>query len=250
MTSNRTAKHLRTAVLTRTGRTSGLRLARAVHDSRHELCGIIAERRSTMILRSLRRESARGFLQKYGLSLLLSRVKQAVTSSGREAAVAAPTGVPYYRVADMNAPETVRLLDMWRPDLLIVANAPILGPATVEHCRLGAINFHSGHLPEYGGVASEFWALYTGQSQVWATLHWVKAELDSGGILAERAVPIRRTDTPDTLHGKCVAAAQETLSGVLGRLACGDMSIVRDPGPATLRPWPTSRQRRELRKRC
>lgn len=131
----------------------------------------------------------------------------------------------------------------------MIANAPVLRRGVLDTCGGPAINFHSGRLPEYGGLESEFWALYDGQSQAWVTLHEASVKLDSGDILAEEPVTVATGETPETLHLRCIEQACAMLPALLDRLAAGNRDPARSPGPAQLRPWPTNAQRRELRLR-
>lgn len=249
---------LRVVVLTRTGRGSGLSIARAIRENRrHVLVGVLAERRTTMLKTILRRGSLRGFIRKYTLGLIVSRLCQLVRAAGgtvRRAWRGPAPGDPEFRlpmrvVRSLNSEDARDILDAWRADVLVVANAPLLKPDTYGKSRLGAVNFHSGRLPEYGGVASEFWAQYDGQREAWATIHRVEARLDSGAILAESPIPIGPADDPESLHTRCVQSAGGLVIEVLNRLAEGQAEPVRDPGPAILRPWPSARQRRELSRR-
>ncbi len=243
---------LRVAVLTRTGRRSGLRMARAVEESGHRLVGILAERRGALLWRSLRRLSLKGFVARYGVRLMAARAAEWVRlrfgqSGGRaRRAAAGSTRVTPIVVRALNAPEAVRILQAWRADVLVVANAPVLRPEVFAACRVMALNFHSGHLPEYGGVESEFWVLYDGRASATATIHRVAAQLDSGAIYAEAELPIGAADTPETLHERLIEAGAGALVEVLDRIARGDLEPRRTPGPAVLKPWPTAAERRAL----
>jgi phosphatidyl-myo-inositol dimannoside synthase len=240
---------LRVVVLTRTGRSSGMRLARAIERSGHNLCGVLAERRSSMIRRLVRRRGFATLLRTHGAGFLLSRLLGSLRCRGAAGTEGGTLQQPVTVVVALNSDRAVKLLQDWRPDLVVVANAPILQPRIISHGRLGAVNFHSGHLPEYGGLASEFWALYEGENEAWVTIHGVTEKLDSGDIMAECPVAIERGETPDSLHAKCIAAAERLLVETLDRFACGGAVPSRSPGPAVLRPWPTPAQRRELRRR-
>ena len=248
---------LRVVVLTRTGRLSGMRLARAIGASRHTLCGIVAERRFTMMKNVLRQRSAAAFVDRYGWRLIMSRLWESVTGmlatvlagSRKQERTRLATGCPVatMTVTSLNSIETVTLLTALQPDILVVANAPVLKSSVFGCARLGAINFHSGRLPEYGGVASEFWSLYTGEEETWSTIHKITDDLDSGDILGETSIAIMPDDTPETLHLKAVEVGEGLVVDVLNRLAAGEDTPVRTPGPAVLLHWPTSRQRHELR---
>jgi len=240
---------LRVAVLTRTGRSSGLRFARAIEQSRHELCGVLAEKRSTMIKRLVGRRGLAGVLRTHGVRFILSRLGGALRRPSAAGEERCSLRCPVTVVDALNSDEAVAYLQGWQPDLVVVANAPILKPRVIACGRRGAVNFHSGRLPEYGGLASEFWALYEGESEAWVTIHRVTEHLDSGDIVAERPVAIGEAETPESLHEKCVAVAERLMVEVLDRFEDGEEAPARSPGPAVLRPWPTPAQRRELRRR-
>lgn len=237
---------LRVAVLTRTGRLSGRRMAEAIEHSPHALCGVLAEKRTSMIRKILSRKSFSDLLRQHGVLFLLKRLWPSALTRGPKIA---RMRAPYHVVHSLNSDEAVATLERWKPDLLVVANAPLLKPSTFQVARLGAVNFHSGRLPEYGGLASEFWALYDGQEEAYATIHTVAEQLDSGGILEETTVPIASDDTPDTLHEKLVELGTQLILQVLDGFAAGSCPVQRNPGPARLCPWPTPEQRRSLRRR-
>lgn len=251
------APPLSVVVLTRTGRLSGARFASTVAASRHRLCGIMTEQRSAMLLRTIRRLGLRGFLRKYPPAMLLSRLRETLAPcsatpgnkhlSARE--IAHRHGALYAEEADMNSARAAETLRLWKPDILLVANAPVLKPHVMATARLGGINFHSGRLPEYGGVASEFWALFDGRTEAWVTLHSVSEALDSGEILSEAPIPVRPDDTPDSLHERCLEKGVSLIGPLLDRIAAGEGRPVRVPGPAILRKWPTAEDYRELSRR-
>ena len=242
---------LRVAVLTRTGRLSGARLAQAVAQSRHTLCGVMAERRTSLVARVLRRHSGQRLRTLFGVEFWRDRIGSSATRTPAPPArrVAQDALAAYAEPGSLNDASSVSTLSGWAADVLVVANAPILQPAVFQSCRIMAINFHTGRLPEFGGVESEFWALYEAQTEAWVTLHKISSKLDSGEILAEQPVPVAAGDTAQSLHAKCIEYGRRMLPELLDRLADGDRPPLRTPGPANLRPWPTNAQRRELRRR-
>ena len=191
---NAQANPLRIVVLTRTGRGSGQRLAEVVDASPHELCGVLAERRSTMWRKALKRRGLIGMLKHYGAATFLARIGQWLQRERSS------TDLPVTVVSSLNSDNTVPLLKQWRPDVILIANAPILAPRVLATARVCAVNFHSGRLPDYGGVASEHWAMHDGATQAWATLHLAPEHLDSGDILAEAPVQAYGSANPEYLH--------------------------------------------------
>ena len=240
---------LAVAVLTRTGSLSGMRFAEAIAGSRHRLCGILAEPRSAMLRRALRRHGLIGVVRRYGVAFLAGRIVSWVRSRGASGGGTAAQEGSVTVVDALNSQPAMDVLREWAADIIVVANSPVLKPDVFRLSRLGAINFHSGHLPEYGGLDSEFWALYAGEKQSWITLHWVEEELDSGGILAEHAMELPPGTTPDALYEMGVERGVSLLITTLDRIEGGERGSVRTPGKAVLHPRPTSSHRRELRRR-
>jgi len=180
---------------------------------------------------TLRRRGILGAVRHYGFRTILARI---FSDSAQRSEVNLPTTV----VASLNSDDTVARIDQIQPDVILIANAPVLAPSVLETARLCAVNFHSGRLPEYGGVASEYWALRDGEAQAWATFHVATEKLDSGDILAEGAIDVGHGDTPETLHDRLVEKAAELLPALLDSLAADGVRPVRSPGPARIRPWP------------
>ncbi len=244
------AEPLRIAVLTRTGRRSGMQIAGAIHATPHTLCGVVAEKRWTMIRSMIRRRSPWTFLRDYLPGAIIPRLWDGPRRALRPATQSDPVPASLCHVVDsLNSPATIARLNTWSLDLLVVANAPIIKETVMQSARLGAVNFHSGKLPEYGGVASEFWSLYDRHEVLTVSLHRVTTRLDSGDILAEWPVTILKTDTPGSLHEHAIDAAVAGIGQVLNDLAAGKSDCVRSPGPATCRRWPSLRQCWTLKRR-
>jgi len=84
----------------------------------------------------------------------------------------------------------------WWPHLI---RQPLAGlPAA------GFINFHPSLLPFNRGKHYNFWALVE-EAPFGVTLHAIDQGVDSGDIVAQRAIPYDWTDTGSTLHAKAQA---------------------------------------------
>jgi len=64
------------------------------------------------------------------------------------------------------------------------------------------VNIHPSLLPKYKGVAAWAQALEAGEIETGCTVHLVNEEIDAGQILAQEAVPIHISDTPESLHAR------------------------------------------------
>lgn len=77
------------------------------------------------------------------------------------------------------------------PDLIVSFQFGfIFKPAALAASRLGAINLHSGALPERAGVNPTFWCMRDGATDAACTLHWIDHGIDSGPLVEVRRMPI------------------------------------------------------------
>lgn len=88
-------------------------------------------------------------------------------------------------------PELTQLVVDAAPDLIVSFQFGfIFKPAALAASRLGALNLHSGALPERAGVNPTFWCMRDGDAQAACTLHWIDAGIDSGPLVEVRRMPI------------------------------------------------------------
>lgn len=76
----------------------------------------------------------------------------------------------------------------------------------------GCVNLHPSYLPYNRGAHPNVWSIVEG-TPAGATLHWVDEGVDTGDIIAQRAVPVDPADTGETLYRKleraCVTVFDE-----------------------------------------
>ena len=109
-----------------------------------------------------------------------------------------------------------------QPDVLVVAAyGLILPPALLEAGRHGAINIHASLLPRWRGAAPIQRALLAGDAQTGISIMRMDAGLDTGPVLAQRAVPITPDDDFATLHDKLAALGTRLVVEVLEDLHAG-----------------------------
>lgn len=86
-------------------------------------------------------------------------------------------------------------------DFLFSASYP--GKIPQEACKLaalGAVNIHTGLLPEGRGSHPLNWALIWGKQRTGITIHKITDTYDAGDIVAQDEIPIFDTDTIRTLR--------------------------------------------------
>lgn len=114
------------------------------------------------------------------------------------------------------------------PDLVVSAGfMKILGEPALSRFRI--INTHPSLLPSFPGAHGVRDALAHGVKVTGATLFEVDAGVDTGGILAQRAVEVHEGDTEESLHERIKVVERAMLVELLPRLA---RQTGEAPGPA------------------
>ena len=97
----------------------------------------------------------------------------------------------------------------------------LLSAEFIEAFRNKIINIHPSLLPSFPGLEAQRQAFEYGVKFSGCTVHFVDEGLDSGAIIAQKAVPVLDDDTPETLtarileqeHRLYVEAAAKIVSG-------------------------------------
>lgn len=64
------------------------------------------------------------------------------------------------------------------------------------------VNIHPSLLPAFPGLEAWKQAWEARVSQTGCTVHWVDSGMDTGRVIAQAAVPVLETDTPEILHAR------------------------------------------------
>ena len=140
---------------------------------------------------------------------------------------------------DTDLAEAVSATD---PDWVVCAGyLRILGTAFVGRFRGRLLNIHPSLLPAYRGLRTHARALAADETEHGASVHFVIPELDAGAVIAQAAVPIKPSDTPQTLASRVLQVEHPLLLWVLrkavaGRIAERDGQAVMDGQPVFTPP--------------
>lgn len=110
-------------------------------------------------------------------------------------------------------------IDRHQPALVVLAGfMRILTPGFVAHYTGRLVNIHPSLLPAFAGLNTHARALAAGCQFAGATVHWVSAEVDAGGILAQAVVPVLPQDTADSLAARVLSQEHQIYPAVIERL--------------------------------
>lgn len=113
-------------------------------------------------------------------------------------------------------------------ELVIGFGTSIVSAATIGRAPHGILNLHTGWLPDYRGVKSEFWTLARGEREkVGWTLHYMTPRLDDGDIVLRHAIDARGDDIGSIRAQILIDAAPKIASFVQAVRRDGFESIER-----------------------
>lgn len=138
-------------------------------------------------------------------------------AAGVATAVVAPADFPDRAAWDAALARTVEVFD---PELVVLAGfMRILGEPFLARFGGRIVNTHPALLPSFPGAHGVRDALAYGVRVTGCTVHLVDAGVDTGPIVAQRAVEVLDGEDEAGLHERIKAVERELLVDVVGRLA-------------------------------
>jgi methionyl-tRNA formyltransferase len=115
------------------------------------------------------------------------------------------------------------LLRTYEPDLALCAGFPWkIPPDALAVPKHGIVNGHPSLLPRYRGPSPVSWAIRNGERVIGFTFHYMDAELDTGGILAQASIRLGDEHSWEELEPSMVDAITGIFPQVLERVERGD----------------------------
>ena len=105
--------------------------------------------------------------------------------------------------------------------LVLAGFMRVLTPGFLRAFAGRVVNIHPALLPSFPGVDALAQALAHGVKVTGCTVHFVDDGVDSGPIIAQRAVPVLDGDDEASLGARVHAAEHDLLVSVLGEIAAG-----------------------------
>ena len=126
--------------------------------------------------------------------------------------------LPVFQPPSLRRPEAVAELRDLAPDLIVIAAyGQILRPSVLAIPSRGTLNVHASLLPRYRGASPVAAAILDGVPETGVSIMLVDEGLDTGPVLAERAIAIKPEDTAGTLSARLAGLGAELLIDVLPR---------------------------------
>ena len=137
---------------------------------------------------------------------------------------AAQRGLPTIQPRNVSSDEGRQFIEQRRPDwLLSISYSRIVRKEILDLPLRMPLNIHFSMLPHNRGCLPLVYAMASGSRQTGVSLHVMDEGIDTGDVLAQRAVPIDESDTARSMYFKCVDAAEALLDQALPRLVEGSL---------------------------
>ncbi len=159
-------------------------------------------------------------------------VTQPDRRSGRGRRYAAPPvkelaeseGIAVFQPARLREAAAVAQLQSWAPDLIVVAAfGQILPESVLNIPRFGVLNIHPSLLPRWRGASPIQSAILAGDELTGVTIMQLDAGLDTGPLLAKRAVQIGAEENAGDLELRLAQEGADLLIECLPAYLAGEL---------------------------
>jgi phosphoribosylglycinamide formyltransferase-1 len=124
------------------------------------------------------------------------------------------------RAAFENAIQTV--LEQHRIDIVCLAGfMRVLTADFVNRWYGRMLNIHPALLPAFKGLDTHARALAAGAAEHGCTVHYVRADVDDGPVIAQAKVPVFADDTAETLAARVLSEEHKLYPAALALVAAG-----------------------------
>ena len=126
--------------------------------------------------------------------------------------------------------EAIAAIAALAPELVVLADyGQIVPPALLRLPRYGALNLHPSLLPRHRGAAPIQAAILTGDERTGVTLMVMDEGLDSGPIVAQRAIDLAGEEVAPELEDRLAGMAAELLADTLHAWLDGELTAHPQP---------------------
>jgi methionyl-tRNA formyltransferase len=133
-------------------------------------------------------------------------------------------GVPVIQPRRISSPEALDQLQIWSPDLIVVAAfGQILKTAVLDLPPEGCVNVHASLLPLWRGGAPIQAAILNGDRETGVTIMQMDAGLDTGPIISQEAIPIQPEDTGGSMDSRLARLGANLLQATLPEYLAGNL---------------------------
>jgi len=138
--------------------------------------------------------------------------------------------IPTIQPERMRDPGTFEQLQVWNPDVIVVAAfGQILRQKVLDLAPFGCINVHASYLPRWRGAAPIQAAILHGDEYTGVSIMKMDAGIDTGPVLLQEKVYLDKAETLDTLTIKLATLGSSLLIKALDGYLSGGLEPKAQP---------------------
>ena len=137
--------------------------------------------------------------------------------------------LPVLQPEKLKAPEFVDALRAIDADLFIVIAFRMLPEVVWGMPRLGTFNLHASLLPKYRGAAPINHAIINGEKETGITTFFLKHEIDTGDMIAQRSIAIGENENAGELHDRLMMLGAEAVVDTVNAIIDGTLTTSPQP---------------------
>ncbi|MDD3374996.1 MAG: methionyl-tRNA formyltransferase [Candidatus Omnitrophica bacterium] len=140
--------------------------------------------------------------------------------------ISANYGVDVLQPKDLRSDEFLKALKGYGAELFVViAYGRILTKEILDLPMMFSINVHGSLLPKYRGAAPINWAIINGDQKTGMTIAKIDQNLDSGDILKQKELDIKKDDTSAILRQRMINESVDFLLNCLDDIENNNISL-------------------------
>ncbi|WP_185863222.1 methionyl-tRNA formyltransferase [Blattabacterium cuenoti] len=110
--------------------------------------------------------------------------------------------IPFLQPKNLINHSFLENLKSWNADIQIVVSFKILPKEIWNLPKMGSFNLHASLLPQYRGAAPINWVIINGENKTGLTTFFIEEKIDSGRILLQKEIEIKKEETAGELEKK------------------------------------------------
>jgi folate-dependent phosphoribosylglycinamide formyltransferase PurN len=131
-------------------------------------------------------------------------------------------------VKDANDDECIEYVKSYKPDIIFIYGTAILSKEFIKNVKTTIINIHTGILPFYRNVHSDFWAyLKKDYKNIGVTLIYLDTGVDSGDICSQKRIILTPSDNLISIKIKNIIIIPGLIKDVINKFKHNTMQRVK-----------------------
>jgi len=116
-----------------------------------------------------------------------------------------------------------------KADIQIVVAFRMLPKVVWQMPQYGTFNLHASLLPNYRGAAPIHWAIINGETKTGATTFFIDDKIDTGEIILQQEIEIKKDETVGTLHDKLMFLGADLVARTVDLISTEKVTTRKQP---------------------